>query len=258
MRQNGPMSNRREVAIVAGATGALGAAIVERLLDRNLTVVAIARDVDDLTEFFPDRPVIALAGDLADDSLSSRLAAVIDAPVRAVVQAAGLPRSGDVDTITGAEIASGFDTKLGGLVRLVRGASDSLVEGSRIIVLGGHYGYEPSPAAPLAGMVNAALGNFVRALSDRWGPLGVTVHVVAPGPVDSPRMEAIAAQAAERRNDGTTAEDVLDQYREASPLGRLTSVDEVAWAVDLLLDPEASSMLGSVLSLDAGRRRGAG
>ena len=54
-------------------------------------------------------------------------------------------------------------------------------------MLGGHYGYEPSPAAPLAGMANAALANLVRALADHWGPKGVTVHMVAPGPVDSPR-----------------------------------------------------------------------
>ena len=183
---------------------------------------------------------------------------MLDGPVRIVVQAAGLPGSGNIDTITGAEIAAGIDAKIGGFVRLIRGVQDRFVEGSRIVVLGGHYGFEPSPAAPLAGMANAALGNFVRTLADRWGPQGVTVHLIAPGPVESPRMTGIAQRTADRRGDGTTAEQVLDEYRAGSPLGRLTSIDEVAWAVGILLAPEASGLHGSTLSLDLGRRRGIG
>jgi len=249
-----------DVAVVAGATGALGSAIVRRLRDEGLTVVAIARSTDDLrTLSDTDAGIVPLAGDLIDDALTTTLTAKLDEldrPVRLLVQAAGLPGSGNVDTITGAEISSGIDTKIGGFVRMIRGAQDRLVEGSRIVVLGGHYGYEPSPTAPLAGMVNAALSNFVRSLADRWGPVGVTVHLVAPGPVESPRMRGIAERVASRRGDGTTADEVLDEYRAGSPLGRLTTIDEVAWAVALLLAPEAASLHGSALSLDVGRRRG--
>ncbi len=251
-----------DVAVVAGATGALGSAILRRLVGADLTVVAIARSVDQLDAVAgAEGRVVALPGDLTDDGITDRLRGLLDelgAPVRMVVQAAGLPGSGNVDTITGAEMAAGIDAKIGGFVRLIRGAQHRFTEGSRIVVLGGHYGYEPSPAAPLAGMANAALGNFVRTLADRWGPEGVTVHLVAPGPVDSPRMQGIAERAAARRNDGVTPDQVLDEYRSGSPLGRLTTVDEVAWAVGLLLAPEAAGLHGSTLSLDLGRRRGIG
>jgi NAD(P)-dependent dehydrogenase (short-subunit alcohol dehydrogenase family) len=251
-----------EVAVVAGATGALGSAIVGRLRAASLTVVAIARSGDDLAELTHAEPdIVPLAADLTDDALTTTLTTKLDElgrPVRMIVQAAGLPGSGNVDTITGAEMSAGIDAKIGGFVRLIRGARPHFVEGSRIVVLGGHYGYEPSPAAPLAGMANAALGNFVRSLSDRWGPDGVTVHLIAPGPVESPRMHGIAERTAARRADGTTADQVLDEYRDGSPLGRLTTVDEVAWAVGLLLAPEASALHGATLSLDLGRRRGIG
>lgn len=253
-----------DVAVVAGATGALGSAILRRLVGADLTVVAIARSVDQLDAVAgagAEGRVVALPGDLTDDGITDRLRGLLDelgAPVRMVVQAAGLPGSGNVDTITGAEMATGIDAKIGGFVRLIRGAQHRFTEGSRIVVLGGHYGYEPSPAAPLAGMANAALGNFVRTLADRWGPEGVTVHLVAPGPVDSPRMQGIAERTAARRNDGVTPDQVLDEYRSGSPLGRLTTVDEVAWAVGLLLAPEAAGLHGSTLSLDLGRRRGIG
>ncbi len=225
-------------------------------------MLAIARSADDLEAMAgADDGITPHPGDLTDDALTDSVRDAVDAldrPVRMLVQTAGLPGSGNIDTITGAEIAAGLDAKIGGFFRLLRGVQHRFTEGSRVVVLGGHYGYEPSPAAPLAGMANAALGNLVRGLSDRWGPDGVTVHHVAPGPVESPRMRGIAQRTADRRADGTTAEQVLDEYRSRSPLGRLTTIDEVAWAVGILLDPEASGLHGSTLSLDLGRRRGIG
>jgi NAD(P)-dependent dehydrogenase (short-subunit alcohol dehydrogenase family) len=247
-----------ELAVVAGATGALGSAIVVRLRAAGLGVIALARSEEALADLAAgDDGIVALAGDLADDAVTIRLSAALDRPVRMVVQAAGLPASGTIETLTGEEIARGLDTKLGGVLRLIRAVQDHFVPSSRIVVLGGHYGYEPSPAAPLAGIANAGLANMVRSLADRWGPEGVTVHLIAPGPVDSPRMHAIAERAAQRRGD-VSAEQVLDEYRAGSPLGRLTRVAEVAWAVSLLLSEEASALHGSTLSLDAGRRRGIG
>lgn len=257
-----PDPDTPQYAVVAGATGALGSAIVHRLADHGLTVIAIARSADDLALLAADDRVATVRGDLADDRLTVDLRSKVDelpvGPVRMVVQAAGLPASGTIETITPHEITRGIDTKLGGIFRLLRGIEHRLGDGSRIVLLGGHYGYEPSPAAPLAGIANAALANLVRSLADHWGPRGVTVHHVAPGPVESPRMRGIAERIAARRDDGTTAEQVLDGYRAGSPLGRLTTIDEVAWAVGILLDDEAAGLHGSTLSLDLGRRRGIG
>ncbi len=86
-------------------------------------------------------------------------------------------------------------------------------------MLGGHYGYEPSPAAPLAGMANAALANLVRSLADHWGPQGVTVHLVAPGPVESPRMHGDRRAHGRTPTAASPPSDVLDEYRAGSPLG---------------------------------------
>jgi NAD(P)-dependent dehydrogenase (short-subunit alcohol dehydrogenase family) len=248
-----------ELAVVSGATGALGSAIVACLRSAGLAVVAVARSRSDLERLASgDTGIVPVAADLSDDAAMTTLGAAIDGRVRIVVHAAGLPPSGTVGTITPDEITRGMDVKVGGLVRLLRSVEPHLGDGSRIVVLGGHYGYEPSAAAPLAGMVNAALGNLTRALADHWGPRGVTVHLIAPGPVESPRMQTIAERTATRRAGGATAEDVLDEYRAGSPLGRLTTIEEVAWAVGVLLAPEAAALHGATFSLDVGRRRGMG
>jgi NAD(P)-dependent dehydrogenase (short-subunit alcohol dehydrogenase family) len=247
-----------DLAVVVGATGALGSAIVARLRNAVLRVIAVARSADALAALAEgDDQIVPVVADLQSDDAIDTIAAACDAPVRIAVQAAGLPGSGTIDTLTGDELEAGMNGKIGGLLRLIRGVQEHLEAGSRLVVLGGHYGFEPTPNAPLAGMTNAALGNLVRSLSDRYGPDGVTVHLIAPGPVESPRMTAIAQRIADRRG-GVTADQVLDEYRAGSPLGRLTTVDEVAWAVELLLAPEASGLHGATLSLDLGRRRGIG
>src|SRR3546814_10177084 len=52
--------------------------------------------------------------------------------------------------------------------------------GSRLVAVGGHYGFEPTAYAATAGVANAALANLVRQMSWAYGELGVTSHLVAP------------------------------------------------------------------------------
>jgi NAD(P)-dependent dehydrogenase (short-subunit alcohol dehydrogenase family) len=51
-------------------------------------------------------------------------------------------------------------------------------------------------------------------------------------------------------------EQVLAERAAESPLGRLVTPSEVAWAVATLLAPEADALHGSTLGLDMGARRG--
>jgi hypothetical protein len=44
--------------------------------------------------------------------------------------------------------------------------------------------------------------------------------------------------------------------RAESAIGAFTRVEQVAWAVGLLLAPEADALAGSTLFMDAGRRKG--
>jgi NAD(P)-dependent dehydrogenase (short-subunit alcohol dehydrogenase family) len=244
-------------AVVAGASGTLGRAITAMLVARGVDVLAVARNVDNVGDFEGPGSVTLCAADLGSDASVETIAAVCPKPLKMVVLATGLPPAGDIESLTPDEMNGGFNEKVGGLLRLLRATSANFAPGTRIVVLGGHYGAEPNAAAPLAGMANAALANVVRSLADRFGPRGVTAHVVAPGPVESPRMDAIAERTA-AREPGVSPSQVLDRYRAASPLGRLTTPAEVAWGVCLFLDDESAAMTGSVLWLDAGRRRGSG
>ena len=82
----------------------------------------------------------------------------------------------------------------------------------------------------------------------------MTSHLVAPGPADTERLHRVAQDRAAR--DGLSAAEVLDQMRAESAIGAFTTPEQIAWAIALLLDPEADALAGGTLFMDAGRRKG--
>ena len=243
-----------ELAVVVGASGALGGAIAARLVAEGLTVVGVARGTTG-GGTAGGAGLEWCAADIGSDAAGAAIAAAVgDRPVRMIVQAAGLPAAGPLATIEPDALGRAVALKCGGLLRLVRAVEHSLRPGGRIVALGGHYGIEPAPYACAAGVTNAALANLVRQLATAYGPRGVTAHLVAPGPADTPRLRALCLQAAESR--GVPVDTVLAERAAESPLGRLVTPAEVAWAVATLLAPEACALDGSALALDVGARRG--
>ena len=170
------------------------------------------------------------------------------------VFAAGLPVRGSADTIDPDALAAGANIKVGGLLRLLHAVRDHFGPGSRFVTFAGSLGLEPRAHEAGPGAVNAAVFNLMRQISLLYGPRGVTTHTLSPGPADTPRLRRIVAAVAAER--GAAEEEVWQEYVAQNSLGRLPTAGELAWAVELLLDPEADLLHGSVLYLDAGGHRG--
>ena len=244
-----------ELAVVVGATGAFGKAMVDRLAAAGLGVVAVARSVDSLAALRDRVPgLVACAADIADDAAIEAIAAAVDRPVRMVVHGPGVAVAGGILTAPTGSMVDAVNIKVGGLLRLTRAVDGRLAAGSRIVAIGGHYGFEPTAYAASAGVANAALANVVRQLSLAYGPRGVTAHLIAPGPADTERLRRVAADRAALR--GISVDEVMAGMLAESSIGRFTTPEQVAWAVSILLAPEADAMTGSSLMLDSGRRRG--
>ncbi|HEX5088778.1 MAG TPA: SDR family oxidoreductase [Nocardioides sp.] len=243
-----------DLCVVVGATGTLGRAVTERLVARGQRVLGVGRHEAELGALAAEvegvRPCVA---DIAEDAAVGTIRDALDGPVRMVVFAAGLPIAGSVETVAPSDLARGADIKLGGLLRLVRAADARLVPGSRIVMFAGTLGIEPKPSSAGPGVINAGVLNLMRQLGDVYGPRGVTTHTLVPGPTDSPRLHALVERAANEK--GVSFEEQWASYAAGTSLRRLPTVDQIAWAVALLLDPEADVMHGGVLHLDAGGQR---
>jgi NAD(P)-dependent dehydrogenase (short-subunit alcohol dehydrogenase family) len=247
------MKKAGEWAVVVGAGGAIGAGIVQRFADRGLGVLAVGRTGVALQEAGKglDRFEVCIA-DITEESSVSLIRDTLAGPCRVAVNAAAAPMGGHVGEVTPEAVLAAVDVKVNGTLRMVRAVDDRLVNDSRIIVLGGNLGYDPIPEAATAGVGNAALANLIRQLSRPLGERGVTCHVVAPGPVWTDRLQQLLTDAALAR--GITRAAVMDEFKARSPIDHVVTIDEVVWAVTMLLDPEARALTGGTLLLDAGQR----
>lgn len=249
------MHNSLEWIVIVGATGAFGSVMTKRFIDRGYGVVAVARSDDSLQQLAAGcDALIPCVADISQDSAIDAIRVALPGPVRMAIHGPGVAVGGGVLTIATAALVDAVNIKVGGMLRLVRAVDGHLHEGSRLVGIGGHYGFEPSVYAAAAGAGNAALMNVIRQLSLAYGARGVTAHLVAPGPADTERLRRVAADRA--RINGITVDEVLDEMRAESSLGQFTQPEQVTWALEMLLAPEATAMTGSAWMLDAGRRRG--
>jgi NAD(P)-dependent dehydrogenase (short-subunit alcohol dehydrogenase family) len=87
-----------------------------------------------------------------------------------------------------------------------------------------------------------ALGRAVRRRVRSWGDARVRLNGVAPGPVNTPLLEATMADPATRAQ----VENI------DIPIGRWGTTEDIAAFVSFLLGPEAAWIHGSILFIDGG------
>jgi len=109
----------------------------------------------------------------------------------------------------------------------------------RIVNITTMVAYLGMAGAALYGSSKAALQLLTQAWAAEFGPNGVTVNTVAPGPIRTPGTEGMA--------------DALEQLGKTVPAGRVGTSAEVAAAVAFLASEEAAYVNGATVSVDGGR-----
>ena len=92
----------------------------------------------------------------------------------------------------------------------------------------------------LYGASRAALELLTKAWAAEYGPRGVRVNAVAPGPTRTAMMEGIPAE-------------MVKQSAALAPAGREAQPEELAAAIAFLASDEASFVHGVTLAVDGGR-----
>jgi NAD(P)-dependent dehydrogenase (short-subunit alcohol dehydrogenase family) len=123
----------------------------------------------------------------------------------------------------------------------------SIGRGSIVNVVGVG-GKVASPVHLPGGAANAALMLASAGLAAAYGPKGVRVNAVNPGPTFTDRlkgrMEALA------QSQGITVEQAIEQATKVIPLGRFAQPTEIADAVLFLASARASYITGAALGMD--------
>jgi len=111
--------------------------------------------------------------------------------------------------------------------------------GRIVNVIGTHALFAEAHAMP-AGVANAGLLNFTKALAELGGPDGILVNAVSPGTVNTARLQYLMSK-------GVT----YDLSR--ITLGRFAEPSELASVIVFLASDRASYMCGACVTVDGGQ-----
>jgi NAD(P)-dependent dehydrogenase (short-subunit alcohol dehydrogenase family) len=183
-----------QVAIVAGAGGALGHATAVTLAASGLTAVAVDRNERALSEL-PEgirREVADTTDPAAVTPLIDRIATEVGAP-GVLVNTIGTFQPGDALSTTPETLQLMIDVNLGTALWLSQAVAPHMQQqGSGVIVHAtARPGIEPSGGMTAYSVSKAALAHLTRTLDIELRPHGIRVNAVAPQLLDTPANRAI-------------------------------------------------------------------
>jgi len=237
-------------ALVTGSTSGIGRATAERLAAEGMHVVVSGRNAERGDEVV--RGIRAAGGaadfvraDLRDAASAKALAeaalAIGGGRVDVLVNSAGIFPFGATADTTSEGFDEVYDVNVKAPYFLVAALAPGMAErGAGAIVnvttMVAEFG---AAGMGLYGSTKAALVLLTKSWAAEFGPAGVRVNAVSPGPT---RTEGTAAMG-----------ESLDQLAAAGPAGRPGTAREIAEAIVFLATDSASFVHGAVVPVDGGR-----
>jgi NAD(P)-dependent dehydrogenase (short-subunit alcohol dehydrogenase family) len=238
------------VAIVTGAAGGIGSAVVKQLREAGAAVVAEDLDpaVDELE--VEDDGVAAIQGDAAQaetarDAVAlalnrfGRLDVVVNNAGRFLLKPIVDTTDDEWDGLMTTNVRSVFVHCREAIPHLIAGDGGAIVNVSSIS------GVIGLPAQGAYCATKGAIAQITRQLAIEHAKDGVRVNAIAPGAVDTSFVdEALqgAPDIAAARGD----------IAASHPLGRMASPEEIARIMVFLASPQSSFMTGAVVMADGG------
>ncbi|MCE4946728.1 SDR family NAD(P)-dependent oxidoreductase [Streptomyces sp. VTCC 41912] len=248
-----------KTALVTGASRGIGLAVVHALAAEGVRVVAAARTP---TPELAAAGAIPVAADLSDPAAAARLV------TEAVAELGGLDilvnnvgggdggLSGGFLDLTDAQWEQVVDLNFFATVRVTRAALPALAAARGAIVNVSSIGARVPHGGPVAyTTAKAALTAFGKALAEEFGPQGVRVNTVSPGPVRTDMWESPTGYGAELATAMNIPHaDLLAGLPAAMGMliNRLVEPDEVASLVAYLASPRAAATTGTDHLIDGG------
>lgn len=243
-----------KTAFITGATGGIGASIVEALCQFGAKVIVSDLDeerVDDLVQKLTKdgHSAVGLTLEITDSAAvqSAHDSVLADhGPVGILVNCAGIALSNiDAEEMSDERWLKVLDVNLNGTYWMCRtfGASMLKAGSGSIVNIGSMSGFivnKPQGQAHYNAS-KAAVHHLTRSLAAEWAPRGVRVNAVAPTYIDTELNSLV-------KNDP----EMYGAWLDGTPMNRMGNPDEVASVVAFLSSDAASLMTGSIVSVDGG------
>jgi 2-keto-3-deoxy-L-fuconate dehydrogenase len=232
-------------ALVTGASGGIGQAVVKALQSAGATVVGVDRYPSDSCDF-------SIVGDLTDpgfcDSLPDAAASQLGG-LNIVINNAGVIRRGPITQASDEDYAISFAVNVEAPFRICRAAIPLLADqgGGAIVNIASCWGVHPGPNHPVYCMSKAAVASMTQCLGHDHAHQGVRINAVCPNEVDTPMLRS-GFEA--RQMDSQNA---IEALNESVPIGHIAQPDEIADVVVFLASDQSRYMCGALVEVNGGK-----
>lgn len=228
-------------ALITGGSTGIGAELCKHYIEAGYTVISLARTQLDWSH----ERLIQISLDLLDEAATAKVAHEIAAQynVTHFIHNAGVIWPNLLENVKLSELQGLTQIHLGSAIQLMQAIAPRMREQQfgRVIFMSsrGALGLETRSAysATKAGMIGLARTWALELASE-----GITVNVVAPGPIQTPMFHDVVDAGSEREQ----------QIAHSIPVKRLGRVDDICRAVAFFAAPENSFVTGQTLYVCGG------
>lgn len=235
-----------KIALVTGAAGGIGAAVVRMLRAEGALVAVADRDVSGI------KAEAHLPGDLRDGAYADGLpGAVARALGRLdiVVNNAGVITRGPVTETSDADWDLSVGVNVQAPFRICRAAIPLMADqgGGAIVNVASCWGLRPGPNHAVYCMTKAAIASLTQCMGMDHAHQGVRINAVAPNEVNTPMLRTGFVK---RGFDPDTA---VAELGKTVPLGRIAEPGDIADVILFLASDAARYMVGAVVEVNGGK-----
>ena len=234
------------VVVVTGAGGNIGSGIARRLVTAGATVVAHTRSSP--VSHLDDRDGQPVAGVEADLTTVEGPGDLVDMVVENLGRLDGLVNNAGIQPVapfadlTDAQWSEMIDTNLTAVHRLTQAAASAMTSqgtGGSIVHIASIEGTNPAPGHGHYSVSKAGLIMHARAAALEYGPAGIRVNAVSPGLITRPGIVSAWPEG-------------VGRWRDACPMGRLGTPEDIGDACVFLCSDLARWITGANLVVDGG------
>jgi len=237
-----------KTVVVTGDSGALGSAIVDRLLEEGYKVVGLSRrTTDEMKERINkyNQQYVHVNFDLSKTEEVKELYLKLlkkEGPIYGLVNNAAFAYDDIVTNADYKELEKMFRINVFSPIMLtkyvIRDMLLNEVKGSLVHIssVSAHTGYK---GLSMYAATKGALESFSRTVAREWGAKGIRSNCVAPGFMETPMSASLS-------------EDEKDRIYRRTSLKRPTEVKDVAEVVVFLLSEKSASITGTTIHVDCG------
>lgn len=231
-------------ALVTGAAGGIGKAIVARLSAEGAIVTG--------SDKVPGSADFSIEGDLTDGIFCDQLpleAANSMGGLDIVVNNAGIITRGDITQSTDEDFSRTMSINVEAPFRICRAAIPLMAAsgGGAIVNTSSCWGVHPGPGHPIYVMSKAAIASLTQCLGIDHAHQNIRVNAVCPNEVNTPMIRT----GFETR--GLNPDKAIDELNASVPLGRIAEPEDIADVVLFLASDQSRYMCGALLEVNGGK-----